>query len=366
MTCKFLKPIALILALVTLSSLLISCKDTNGTVLQADGVRIDETAYRYWYIQLKDYYVDTYADLEDTVPFWNSEMPDMNVTYGEYIDNKIRTQIQYYLAGNVLFERYGLELSSSVINSIDTDIDDGINSFGSRAQYDAYLEERYAVNSRELRKIKVMEQKFMALYNHLYDSEKGIEKATNEEIALFYKENYARIKYYMILKNYEYVYDKDGNRVVDSNNRYQMVELSDEKKAEKKTHAEEVLAAVSGGENIDTYIKKYYSDLAKAYPNGYYVLKNDNYIAMFTPTLINAAFSLELNGVIVVENEDAYFVVQRLGLIDNAYLGTDKAQFDSIASDAVESKFIKKFEGIIDTVVIDEALFEKYSVITVR
>ena len=137
MTCKFLKPIALILALVTLSSLLVSCKDTNGTVLQADGVRIDETLYEYWYIQLKDYYVDTYADLEDTVPFWNSEMPDMNVTYGEYIDNKIRTQIQYYLAGNVLFERYGLELSSEVIDKIDTDIDDGINSFGSRAQYDA-------------------------------------------------------------------------------------------------------------------------------------------------------------------------------------------------------------------------------------
>lgn len=363
---KTLKFIALFLSLTMLCVLFVACQGTSETVLEKDGVTISCTAYEYWYIQLKDYYVDSYSDLADDVSIWNSTMPDTDITYKDYIDEKIRTQIEYYLAGNVLFDRYDLTLSDTVIASIDNDIDDGINSFGSRAKYDDYLEERYGVNSRELRKIKVMEQKFLAVYNYLYDSETGIEKASDQEIATFYSENFARIKYYMVLKNYDYVYDKDGNRVIDDNNRYQMVELNEIGKEENQAHANEVLKAVQGGENIDTYIQKYYSDLAQSYPNGYYVLKNDNYVAMFTPTLINAAFSLEINDVMLCENEDAYFVVQRLGLIENAYLGTDKAQFDSIASDAIEDKFIKKFEGIIDTIERNTDLISQYSVTTVR
>ena len=366
MTLKFLRVIALVLVFVSMIPLVASCGESNGTVISADGIGINEEAYEYWYIQLKDYYLDSFSDLVDEIPFWNSEMPEVGKTYGAFIDEKIRTQIEYYLAGNVLFERYDLDLDDTVVSNIDRDIDDGINAFGSRSKYDAYLEERYGVNSRTLRKIKLMEQKFYAVYTHLYDKDKGIEKATADEIDTFYKENFARIKYYMVLKKFDYVYDDKGNRVVDSNNRYQMTELDEAGQLENKKHAEEVLAKIQEGESIDTYVKKYFSDLAKIYPNGYYILENDTYGAMFTPTMIRAAFSLEENGVTICENEDAYFVVQRLTLPDKAYQGVDKDQFASISSDAVEKKFIAKFNGIIEEIEKEESLIEKYSVTTVR
>ncbi len=362
---KFLKLVALILIFAVLGSFLFGCGNQNRTVLANDGIKIDQTAYEYWYIQLKDYYVDSYADLVDDISLWNSKMPEMDVTYGEYIDTKIRTQIEYYLAGNVLFDRYDLSLSKTVIENIETDIDDGINAFGSRAKYDAYLEERYSVNSRELRKIKVMEQKFLAVYNYLYNSESGIEKATDSEISEFYTNNYVRIKYYMVLKNYDYVYDQEGNRVVE-NNAYKTVELDEAGKLENKQHAEEVYAAIQNGENMDVYLNKYFGDLAIKFPNGYYVLNNETYVAAFTSTIIKPAFELEINGVALCENEDAYFVVQRLDLIDNAYLGSDQAQFESIASDAVEKKFIEKFEGIIETIERNNDLIDQYSVTTVK
>ena len=366
MKLKMIRAIAIALSLVMLLPLCISCGEENSTVMQGDGIKINEEAYEYWYIQLKDYYIDSFSDLVDEIPFWNSKMPESDVTYGAFIDEKIRTQIKYYLAGIILFERYDLSLSETVVSNIDRDIDDGINAFGSRSKYDAYLEERYGVNSRSLRKIKIMEQKFYAVYTHLYDSKNGIEKATDSEIEAFYNDNFARIKYYMVLKKFDYVYDDKGNRVIDSNNRYEMTELDEKGQLENKQHAEEVLAKVKEGENIDTYIKKYYSDLAKLYPNGYYVLENDKYGAMFTPTLIRAAFSLDVSGVTICENEDAYFVVQRLSLPDKAYLGVDKDQFGSISSDAVEKKFIDKFNTVIDEIEIDDEVFAKYSVITVR
>lgn len=362
---KILRPLALILVFTAIFPLLVGCGENNQSVLSYDGIKIDQTAYEYWYIQLKDYYVDSYSDIVDEIPLWNSKMPDSDVTYGEYIDTKIRTQIEYYLAGNILFEQYDLDLSDTVIQNIDTDIDDGINSFGSRAEYDAYLEARYGVNSRELRKIKIMEQKFLAVYTHLYDPENGIEKASDSEIADFYTNNYVRIKYYMVLKNYDYVYDKDGNRVVE-NNAYKTVELDEAGKLENQKQATEVYEAIKNGKNIDEYLKKDFGDLAKKFPNGYYVLNNDNYVAAFTSTIIKPAFELEINEVALCENEDAYFIVQRLGLIDKAYLGSDKAQFESIGSDAVEKKFIEKFEEIMKTIERNNDLINQYSVITVR
>ena len=72
------------------------------------------------------------------------------------------------------------------------------------------------------------------------------------------------------------------------------------------------------------------------------------------------------NEAILCENEDAYFIVQRYALPDKAYLGSDKTQFESIASDTVEKKFMTKFNEVIGSIETDQSLVEKYSVTTVR
>lgn len=358
--------LCLILATVSFLFVFASCGTSNETVISCDGVNINEEAYQYWYIQLKDYYIESYSDMEDDLVFWNSEYPEMGMTYGEFFDKKIRKQIEYYLAGNVLFERYDLSLDNAVIDKIDLEIDDGINAFGSRSAYDEYLEERYCVNSRALRKIKIMEQKFSAVYQHLYNDKTGIEKPTSEELESFYRDYYAKIKYYMVPKNFDYVYDDKGNRVTNANGNYEMKQLDEAGRLENKQHAEEAFAKVQGGEDIDTFIKKYYADIAKVYPNGYYVLENDNYGAMFTPTIIKAAFSIEVGDVTLCENDDAFFIVQRFSLPDQAYTGADKAQFGSMSTDAAEQKFVQKFNAVLEEIEINTEVLDKYSVTTVR
>ncbi len=356
---------ALCLALLFLVLSLAACSDGGGVVLSCDGVEFDEKAYAYWYIQLKDYYVSSYSDIEDTDECWKSEISDLGITYGEFVDDKIRTQIRYYLAGNLLFKEYGLSVPKSVTAGIDEDIDDAINSFGSRSAYDKYLESKYGIDSKEYRTIKLMEQKYYLVYDYLYNSETGIDLATAEEIDRYYQENYARIKYYMVRKNYDYEYDDDGNRVVDSSGKYVLVELTDEQKAENKKKIEDAYEKIQNGESIDTYIKKDFPDESKNYPNGYYVLQNEYYGYLFTSTVINAAFEIEPGEVTFCENEDAYFIVQRLTLADKAYEGSDKDQFTDIADYAVGDKFEARFAEIIERIVADDALVEKYSVLTV-
>ena len=169
----------------------------------------------------------------------------------------------------------------------------------------------------------------------------------------------------MVLKEYDYVYDKDGNRVSDSSGQFTMEILDEKGKLENKLHAEEAYQKILAGESIDDYNKKYYSDLIKKFPNGYYVLENETYAALFTATVVNTTFSLEIGETALCENEDAFFIVQRQNLPDKAYSGSDKSQFSDIAKDASEAKFIKKFQGVIDTFAKNEALIKDFSVTTI-
>ncbi len=359
---------AFLLALLTLAMAclaLVSCGDKNATVLSLDGVEFNEKAYAYWYTELKNYYVSSYSDIQDTEECWKTEISDLGITYGEFVDDKIRTQIRYYLAGNSLFKELGLSVPQSVTSTIDENIEDAINSFGSRSAYDKYLDKKYGINSKEYRAIKLMEQKYYLVYSHLYDSQTGTDLATAEEIDLFYQENYAHIKYYMVRKNFDYEYDKDGNKVLDSSGKYVLVELTDEQKAANRKKIEEIYAKVKDGESLDSYIQKDFPDEAKNYPNGYYVLQNEYYGYLFTSTVINAAFELTIGESVFCENEDAYFIVQRLSLPDKAYQESDKDQFSDIGDYAVSDKFEARFAEVMKNIVANETLVEKYSVLTV-
>jgi len=358
--------IAPLLAVILLLGVFAGCSKSNEIVLSCEGVDINEEAYHYWFIQLKQYYISSFSDIVDSKEFWESEVPGLEITYGEFIDDKIKTQINFYLAGNVFFERYDLSLNDSAVASIDEEINDGINAFGSRAKYDAYLEDRYGVDSRALRKIKLMEQKFYAVYQYLYNEKTGIETATKTEIENFYLERFARIKYFMVLKKYAYVYDDKGNRVTDTSGQFKMEALDEKGVLDQQLLANEAYQKILSGESIDSFNKKYYADLEKKYPNGYYLIENETYAALFTATVVNATFGMKIGDTVLCENDDAYFIITRLPLIDKAYEGSDSSQFSDIAKDAVEAKFIKKFNEVIETITVNEDIVDSYSVVTVK
>ena len=94
--------------------LLSSCSEKDPVVLEYDGVNITEKMYNYWFITLKKYYVDQYSDITDSQESWNTELGDTGQTYAQFVDAKIKDQICYYLAGNVLFKEYGLKAAFQI------------------------------------------------------------------------------------------------------------------------------------------------------------------------------------------------------------------------------------------------------------
>ena len=368
---KMLKKVTVAFLLVTivLSALtLSSCGKSDKAVLSVEGVGCTEDMYRYWYIQLKDYYVSNYG-ITDSMDFWKSQVTNADYTYADFVDNKIATQIDYYLAGNVLFEQYNLESKlkstwQTICDGIDEEIDDGVNSFGSRAEYDAYLDQKYGIDSSIYRRVKLMEQKFYLAYDYLYNSESGVERATDAEIDAYYTAKYARIKYYMVLKNFEYRLDADGNRVTNSEGSFIQDPLTEKEKQEKVTYAAAVYEAVKNGEDIDTFIKKDYPDILSSAPNGYYLAVSEYYGRLFTNTILDATFGMDIGDTVLCENEDAYFIVQRLSLPAKGYQGVDKDQLSNIGDFAVNEKFDKKFAPIIEEIERDASVCGRYTVVS--
>jgi len=356
--------IALILSVLALSS----CGKKETAVLSVEGVECTEDMYRYWYIQLKDYYVSNYG-INDSKDYWSSQVTNADYTYADFVDNKIATQIDYYLAGNVVFEQYKLatklkDVWKTVQDGIDEEIDDGVNSFGSRAEYDAYLDQKYGIDSSIYRRVKLMEQKFYLAYDYLYNAESGVERATNSEIDAYYTEKYARIKYYMVLKNFEYRVDSEGNRVMNSNGSFIQDPLTEKEKQEKVTYVTGAFEAVKNGEDIDIFIKKDYPDMLKNAPNGYYLAKSEYYGRLFTNTILDETFDMAIGDTVLCENDDAFFIVQRLSLPAKGYQGVDKDQLSNIGEFAVNEKFEKKFAPIIEKIEKDTDVCDKYTVVS--
>lgn len=360
--------IVLLVSLVLSIGLFSSCGSDEIPVLSVRGVECTEDMYRYWYMKLKDYYVSNYG-ITDSKEYWSLQVTNTDYTYADFVDNKIKTQIDYYLAGNVFFEQYRLDNKlkdtwETIKQGIDEEIDDGVNSFGSRAEYDSYLDQKYGIDSSIYRRIKLMEQKFYLAYDYLYNSESGIERATEMEIDAYYTARYARIKYYMVLKNFEYRVDSEGNRVTDANGSFIQDPLTESEKQEKAIYAVGAFEAIKGGKDIDAFIKKDYPDMLSNAPNGYYLAKSEYYGRLFTNTILDATFDMAVGDTVFCENDDAFFIVQRLSLPAKGYQGVDKEQLSNIGDFAVNSKFETKFAPMIEEIKKDNDACGKYTVVS--
>lgn len=364
---KKLTAIVLLLSMILSIGIFSSCGTDETAVLSVEGIKCTEEMYRYWYIQLKDYYVSNYG-ITDSKEYWSAKVPNAEYTYADFVDNKISTQIDYYLAGNALFEQYKLasklkDVWETIKDGIDEKIDDGVNSFGSRAEYDAYLDQKYGIDSSMYRRIKLMEQKFYLAYDYLYNSESGIERATDAEIDAYYTEKYARIKYYMVLKNFEYRVDKDGNRVTGADGSFIQDPLTEKEKQEKVVYVASAFEAIKNGADIDTFIKKDYPDMLSSAPNGYYLARSEYYGRLFTNTILDATYDMEIGDTVLCENEDAFFIVQRLSLPVKGYQGVDKDQLSNIGEFAVNAKFEAKFSPVIEEIQKNGDVCGKYTVV---
>ena len=360
MKSKMIKLAALLLSILSLLPLT-ACSSSGGkAVMEYKGYTITEGMYLYWMKEWKDHYVKNYEDVEDTEAFW-SEVNETGITNEEYITQNIETRIRYYLIGQALFDEYNLKLSDETKEGIKSDLNDQIEYYGSKSEYNAFLKEEYGINLSVLEKIYTYEEKYTQVYEYLY-STTGKLTASASELDAYYQNYYARVKYVMFMKKTKYVLDEDGKRVTDSNGYFKMEDLTAEEQAEVKKTVDAVYNDVKGGGKISEYFSKHMEQFGfkeESYPNGFYITP-DEYV-QHTAEVTNAALSMEIGEVRLVENDACYFVVQKFDLIDKAYnTDIDKGQFTYLVSYCNSEKFTKQFEELSKEIEINEELISGY------
>ncbi len=361
---KHIRIAALLLAIISLMSITVlfsCCSDKGDTVLELNGHKISEGMYSYWMKNWKDYYLTYYSDVEDSEQYWSS-VNATGVTNEEYLSSQIKTRINFYLVGMVLFDELGLKLSSEVKQSINDNIDDQIAHYGSRSEYVRVLKESYSMTVAEMKAVFTAEEEYLAVYKYLYDDTSGKETATSDELEAYYNAYYSRIKYVMFLKNVKYVYNDDGTRQTDSTGRFLTEELTEDEKDQVTEKAQSVYNDVLGGADMNKLMEKYMEEFGfdiSAVPNGFYI-SADDYIT-HSATVTSAALEMKVDEIKLCENEDCYYVIKKLDLPEKAYASsTDSGQFKNFVSYVNNEKLAKKFSSLAEGIKENPDITGKY------
>ena len=358
---SFIRFTALLLAVFMMLPVFSACGNKEKVVLEYKGKTITEGMYSYWMKNWKDYYLEHYSDVKDTPEYWNS-MNEAGVTNGEYLSSQIKTRIDFYLIGMVLFDELGLELSNETKKSINEDINAQIGHYGSRSEYVKVLESKYGMTINEIKKVFTAEEEYLAVYEYLYDEIRGKETASEKELDDYYNTYYARVKYVMFLKNTKYLYNDDGTRKTDSNGMYLTEELTEDEKAAVTEKADQVYKEALDGADMNDLMVKYMEEfgfsLSKT-PNGFYISADD--YTSHSSTVTAAALEMKENEVKLCENDDCYFIIKKFDLPEKGYASTtDSKQFEKFVYYVNSQKFAKKFSELAKNIKYNEEIIEKY------
>jgi len=358
---KFTRTAALLLAVLMLLPIFSACGNKEKVVLEYKGYEITEGMYSYWMKNWKDYYLEHYSDVKDTPEYWNS-MNESGVTNGEYLSTQIKTRIDFYLIGMVLFDELGLKLSDETKKSINDDINAQIGHYGSRSEYVKVLKSEYGMTISEIKKVFTAEEEYLAVYEYLYDEIKGKETASEAELDEYYNTYYARVKYVMFLKNIKYVYNDDGTRKTDSNGMYLTAELTEDEKAEVTEKADSVYKEALEGANMNDLMVKYMEEFGfslSSTPNGFYISADD--YTSHSSTVTVAALEMKENEVKLCENDDCYFIIKKFDLPEKGYASTtDSKQFEKFVYYVNSQKFAVKFSELAKNIEYNKEIIDKY------
>ena len=360
-----MKKVISLLLIIAMIPVFAACSGGKNA-MEYEGYSFSEGMYLYWMKNWKAYYINNYSDVSDTEEFWSAENAS-GLTNEEYLTQQIETRIKYYLIAQKLFDDYKLTLDKEVKDAIESDINDQIEYYGNKSEFNTALKKDYGINISVLRNIFTAEEKYQKVFNYLYDTASGIKTATPDDIESYYRDNYVRVKYVMFLKDVKYVYDENGKRVTDSTGYYKFDDLTEDEKAEVKANFERVYEDVSSGGDIGQYMKEYMEEFgydASGYPNGYYI-SADDYMT-HTADVTSAALAMDVGEVRKLETESSYFVIQKFELIDNAYSTVpDSDQFTYIVSYCNNEKFSKEFNIYAENVNMNSEITGKYRISSV-
>ena len=354
-----LKFTALLLSIVMLILSAVGCGATSPTAISFGDIEISANEYCYWMTRYKAMFLYSYFGLTtDNAQIWTSEFAE-GVTVGDFLQTVALSNIMSNAICLKLFDDYGLKLTTEQQNTIDQNINTKIQAAGSKSALNTALS-AYNVNVDILRDIYENETKISTLQDYLY-GENGIEKATDEEIDTYYKDNYYRCKHILIRTDVKYELDENGEPIVDEETgTYKTVDLTDEEIESQKALAEDLEKRVAAGEDFDALVVQYSEDTGmQHFTDGYYI----NSACTFLPTeVVSAVLEMNVGDVKTVESDYGIHIVKKYDLIDGAYNDENYGpyMFGDLAATVNSIKMQELLSQYTNLVVVNEEIVADY------
>lgn len=318
---------------------------------------INENEFSYYLATYKGKYAQTYADFKNTPEYFSSVVTDDGQTVEDVLYSAVVHNVEMTLVCEQMFDDYGLSLSRSVEDTINSYIDDFVDEYadGSRNKFNAALG-AYGVNINMLKKIYLRDEKVSALYDALYGTN-GIIGITDEDRQNYLDENYVRVRHIYVNNKYMYATDEDGVQEYTDDGLRKKRELTAEELAAKQALIDAIDESLAEGADFDEVYDAFSED--KYYKNGYYISENMDFISDVT----DSAMSLEVGEYKKIETDYGTHYIMRLEMDEKPWENEDNSDFfDGYDTTVGQALFADMAEEKISEVVLNEEVLGEYTI----
>lgn len=333
---------------------LVSCSPES--VMTYGSHAINENEFSYYLATYKGKYAQTYADFKNTPEYFSSVVTDDGQTVEDVLYSAVVHNVEMTLVCEQMFDDYGLSLSRSVEDTINSYIGDFVDEYadGSRNKFNAALG-AYGVNINMLKKIYLRDEKVSALYDALYGTN-GIIGITDEDRQNYLDENYVRVRHIYVNNKYMYATDEDGVQEYTDDGLRKKRELTAEELAAKQALIDAIDESLAEGADFDEVYDAFSED--KYYKNGYYISENMDFIEDVT----DSAMSLEVGEYKKIETDYGTHYIMRLEMDEKPWENEDNSDFfDGYDTTVGQALFADMAEEKISEVVLNEEVLGEYT-----
>lgn len=368
---RFIKAASLVLALCLAVGTLCACTSEKKaespviTITREDGTVydvMDEGMFAYFAAEQKTMYLYTllgdgnfqqYALQYDTPEFWNHVDTEGEVSLGEYVyDEAIVLEAKNLLTAAYIFDEVlELEFPEQLYESIDEQMANLEKAMGTREAFDEYLL-GYGTTVEAVRRLEELHYKRNLLEMALFNEEAGGTPVSDEDVKLYFKDNYAIVKH--VLVNTSFVIKDDGTSR----------DLTEDELAQKQAMVENVQARIAAGEDFDALVSEFAaSDAAgnETYPHGYFVTDDET----FLPEFRDAALDMEVGEVRTVQSSYGTHIMKKYPMNAELYNAYDDVY--AKIKETIQATLINAgFEAYSSLVTVDEEIIDSYNITTIQ
>lgn len=297
---------AVILAFVMCFGILCSCSDgkKENVISIEDGKGVSINFIYLVASMNKTMYSQVVA--ESSGGNWNQVVfEEEDKTWSDLLMDVVLEDTQNLLICEYLYDNvYGLELTKEDELVMDEQFAAYESAAGGKTAFSEMLS-AYSADTETFERYLELVVKQLGLQNHLYGIENGVRRIDENVIKQTFADGYAIVTHIYF------------NTVTKENPSGQLISLTEEEAAEKRTLAESVYNMIMAGEDFYVLKEQYTEDLYESeyYPNGFFVTNDSTFPAAFT----TAALEMAVGDYKLVDSGNGLHILYKLPMDESLY-----------------------------------------------